>query len=215
MEKELRDLYSKKDLLRDHRRERGFPIVALAGYTQSGKTTFFNRMSAEHKDTGLGPFTTLSTFARIIDHQNNGGDNFSFILIDSIGFIEDMHPTILKAFNTTLGEITNADLILLFVDVSEDLESVFRKLSASKEILKKIATKVPLVICANKTDLCKDDQLEEGKKLISRTFDGVPLVELSALKGNNTEEVVKQAYNHLNGSATFAPSGSLELHSSP
>src|SRR6266568_2091462 len=61
MEKELRDLYSKKNLLRDHRRERGFPIVALAGYTQSGKTTFFNRMSAEHKDTGLGPFTTLST----------------------------------------------------------------------------------------------------------------------------------------------------------
>jgi GTPase len=90
MEKELRDLYSKKDALRDHRRERGFPIVALAGYTQSGKTTFFNRMSAEHKDTGLGPFTTLSTFARRID-QNNGGDNFSFILIDSIGFIEDMH----------------------------------------------------------------------------------------------------------------------------
>ena len=213
MEKELRDLYSKKNLLRDHRRERGFPIVALAGYTQSGKTTFFNRMSAEHKDTGLGPFTTLSTFARRID-QNNGGDNFSFILIDSIGFIEDMHPTILKAFNTTLGEISNADLILLFVDISEDLESVFRKLTASKEILTKIASKVPLVICANKTDLCNDDTLQEGKKLISRTFEGIPLVELSALKGNNTEEVVKQAYTHLNGSASLVPSSSLELHSS-
>src|SRR5712692_8523652 len=214
MEKELRDLYSKKDALRDHRRERGFPIVALAGYTQSGKTTFFNRMSAEHKDTGLGPFTTLSTFARRID-QNNGGDNFSFILIDSIGFIEDMHPTILKAFNTTLGEISNADLILLFVDISEDLESVFRKLTASKEILTKIASKVPLVICANKTDLCNDERLEEGKKLISRTFKDIPLIELSALKGNNTEEVVKQAYHHLNGSASLVTSGSLELHSSP
>ena len=126
-----------------------------------------------------------------------------------------MHPTILKAFNTTLGEISNADLILLFVDVSEDLESIFRKLTASREILKKIATKVPLVICANKTDLCNDDRLQEGKKLISRTFDGVPLVELSALKGNNTEEVVKQAYHHLNGSASLVPSASLELHSSP
>ncbi len=214
MEKELRDLYSKKDALRDHRRERGFPIVALAGYTQSGKTTFFNRMSAEHKDTGLGPFTTLSTFARRID-QNNGGDNFSFILIDSIGFIEDMHPTILKAFNTTLGEITNADLILLFVDISEDLESVFRKLNASKEILKKIAAKVPLVICANKTDRSSAQQLEEGKKLISRTFEGVPLIELSALKGINTDEVVKEAYHHLNGSASPSPSSSLELPSSP
>jgi GTP-binding protein HflX len=126
-----------------------------------------------------------------------------------------MHPTILKAFNTTLGEITNADLILLFVDVSEDLEFVFRKLTASKEILKKIASKVPLVICANKTDLCSDDRLEEGRKLISRTFEGAPLVELSALKGNNTEEVVRQAYEHLNGAASLAPHGSLELHSSP
>jgi len=156
----------------------------------------------------------LSTFARRID-QNNGGDNFSFILIDSIGFIEDMHPTILKAFNTTLGEISNADLILLFVDVSEDLESIFRKLNASKEILKKIAAKVPLVICANKTDRSSDLQLEEGKKLISRTFEGVPLIELSALKGINTEAVVKEAYHHLNGSASPTPSSSLELHSSP
>jgi GTPase len=214
MEKELRDLYSKKDALRDHRRERGFPIVALAGYTQSGKTTFFNRMSAEHKETGLGPFTTLSTFARRID-QNNGGDNFSFILIDSIGFIEDMHPTILKAFNTTLGEITNADLILLFVDVSEELGSVFRKLNASRDILKKIAAKVPLVICANKTDRSSTEQLEEGRKLITRTFEGVPLIELSALKGINTDEVVKEAYHHLNGSASPTPSSSLELPSSP
>jgi GTP-binding protein HflX len=214
MERELRDVYSKKNLLRDHRRERGFPIVALAGYTQSGKTTFFNRMSSEHKDTGLGPFTTLSTFARRID-QNNGGDNFSFILIDSIGFIEDMHPTILKAFNTTLGEISNADLILLFVDVSEEQESIFRKLTASKEILKKIAAKVPVVICANKTDLCSEDQLQAGKKLISRTFEAVPVIELSALKGFNTNQVVAEAYHHLNGTTPFAHGGSLELRSSP
>ncbi len=212
MEKELKDLYSKQSLLREHRRERGFPIVALAGYTQSGKTTFFNRMSAEHKVTGLGPFTTLSTFARRID-QNNGGDNFSFILIDSIGFIEDMHPTILKAFNTTLGEISNSDLILLFVDVSENLEIIFRKLTASKETLQKIAPKISLVVCANKTDLCKEDQLEEAKKLISRTFEGAPLIELSALKGHHTADVAKEAYRHLNGSAIPGPSGSLELHS--
>ena len=213
MERELKDVYSKKNALRDHRRERGFPIVALAGYTQSGKTTFFNRMSAEHKDTGLGPFTTLSTFARRID-QNNGGDAFSFILIDSIGFIEDMHPTILKAFNTTLGEISNADLILLFVDISEELEAIYRKMTASKEILNKIAAKVHIVICANKTDLCTIDQLTEAKKLISRTFDEVPIIELSALKGTHTDDVVKEAYHHLNGSTMPAPTGSLELRSS-
>lgn len=215
MEKELRDVYSKKTAVRDHRRERGFPIVALAGYTQSGKTTFFNRMSSEHKDTGLGPFTTLTTFARRIDQNNGHNDQFSFILIDSIGFIEDMHPTILKAFNTTLGEITNADLILLFVDASEDLESIHRKLTASKEILNKIAAKVPLVICANKTDLTNPDQLQEAKKLIARTFETTPMISLSALKGTNTNEVVDEVYHHLNGVPALAPTSSLELDSTP
>ena len=179
LEEELRDVYKKKKALTDRRRELGFPIVALAGYTQSGKTTFFNRIVAEHKDTGLGPFTTLSTFARRVEYHN-GADAFSFILVDSIGFIEDMHPIIIKAFNTTLGEISNSDLILLFIDISEDEETVYRKITASNEILKRIAPNVPLVVCVNKIDRCDNDQLREGEKLVSRVFPGTPQVALSA-----------------------------------
>lgn len=198
VEKELKDVNAKSKTLREHRRELGFPIVALAGYTQSGKTTFFNRMVSEHKATGLGPFTTLSTYARRVDYQN-GMDAFSFILVDSIGFIEDMHPIILKAFNTTLGEITNSDLILLFVDISEDEEKVFRKITASGQILKQIAPNVPLLVCINKVDKTGESQLEEGKALVSRVFPGISTVALSALKGRNTEEVIKLGYEHLNG----------------
>ena len=198
MEKELNDVYEKKKTLRDRRRELGFPIVALAGYTQSGKTTFFNRMVAEHKDTGLGPFTTLSTFARRVDYRN-GADAFSFILVDSIGFIEDMHPIILKAFNTTLGEISNSDLIFLFLDISEDEETVYRKLTASSESLKRIAPNTPLLVCVNKIDRCGEDHLRKGMELVSRIFPGTPKVALSALKGGNTEEVVRLGYQHLNG----------------
>jgi GTP-binding protein HflX len=198
VEKELRDVYAKSKTLREHRRELGFPIVALAGYTQSGKTTFFNRVVSEHKVTGLGPFTTLSTYARRVDY-NSGMDAFSFILVDSIGFIEDMHPIILKAFNTTLGEITNSDLILLFIDISEDEEIVFRKINASSQILKQIAPKVPLLVCINKVDKSNESQLEEGKALVSRLFPGIPQVALSALKGLNTEEVLRLGYQQLNG----------------
>ena len=197
LEDDLNDVYRKKKALTDRRRELGFPIVALAGYTQSGKTTFFNRMVAEHKDTGLGPFTTLSTFARRVDYQN-GADAFSFILVDSIGFIEDMHPIIVKAFNTTLGEISNSDLILLFIDISEEEEIVYRKIIASNEILKKIAPNVPLVVCINKIDKCSESQLKEGGKLVSRIFPGIPQVALSAKKGRNVDEVVRLGYQHLN-----------------
>jgi GTPase len=198
VEKELRDVYAKSKTLREHRRELGFPIVALAGYTQSGKTTFFNRVVSEHKVTGLGPFTTLSTYARRVDY-NSGMDAFSFILIDSIGFIEDMHPIILKAFNTTLGEITNSDLILLFIDISEEEEIVFRKINASSQILKQIAPNVPILVCINKVDKSNESQLEEGKGLVSRLFPGIPQVALSALKGSNTEEVLRLGYQQLNG----------------
>lgn len=197
VEKELRDVYTKKKALREHRRERGFPIVSLAGYTQSGKTTFFNRMVSEHKETGLGPFTTLSTFARRVDY-NNGGDAFSFILVDSIGFIEDMHPIILKAFNTTLGEISTSELILLFIDISEDEEMVYRKVTASNQILKQIAPNVPTLICINKIDRTEENQLEEGRRLVARVFPGIPQIALSALKGSNTEEVLRLGYQHLN-----------------
>src|SRR5438046_70058 len=200
----------KKKALRERRRELGFPIVALAGYTQSGKTTFFNRMVAEHKATGLGPFTTLSTFARRVDYQN-GADAFSFILIDSIGFIEDMHPIIIKAFNTTLGEISDSDLILLFIDISEDEEIVFRKIIASNETLKRIDTNVPLIVCVNKIDRCGQDQLREGEMLVSRVFPKTPQVALSALKGQNTQEVVRLGYQQLNGGDGQK---TLELHSS-
>ena len=207
MEKELKEVYEKKKALRDRRRELGFPIVALAGYTQSGKTTFFNRVVSEEKETGLGPFTTLSTFARKVDY-NNGADAFSFILVDSIGFIEDMHPIILKAFNTTLGEISNSDMILLFVDISEEKESIYRKLTASNEILKRIAPNVPLILCINKIDRCDENQIQQGKSLVSQVFPGTPQIALSALKGANTVEVLRLGYQHLNGGIK---TGTLEL----
>ena len=191
LEKQLEDVYKKKGITRGHRRELGFPIIALAGYTQSGKTTFFNKVTSEKKETGLGPFTTLTTFARKVELDSN--HSFNAILIDSIGFIEDMHPIIVKAFNTTLGEISNADLVLLFVDVSEAEESIFRKITASKDVLKKIGPDLPLIICVNKTDRCTEAQLHEAKMLISRVFPETPQVSLSALRGSNISDVLRLA----------------------
>ena len=191
LEKELKDVYQKKNITRDHRRELGFPIIALAGYTQSGKTTFFNKVALEKKETGLGPFTTLTTFARRVELDQT--HSYSAILIDSIGFIEDMHPIIVKAFNTTLGEISNSDLVLLFVDASEELEFVFRKLEASNKVIKQIAPDLPLIVCVNKVDRCSEDHLREAKTLISRVFGELPQVSLSALKGSNVNDVLQLA----------------------
>jgi GTP-binding protein HflX len=188
IESQLRDLYSQKDSLRERRHDLGFLVVALAGYTQSGKTTLFNRLSKESKTVGLGPFTTLSTSARRITVEKSS-DKSSFILVDSIGFIEDMHPIILNAFNTTLGEILQADLILLFVDVSDDLPTLRRKLATSRKILMQSDVMSKIIVCANKVDRISEEALDNVKKEIESSFPALPIAAISATTGKDVDKL--------------------------
>jgi GTP-binding protein HflX len=191
IEKKLATINNKKDLLRKRRHELGYPIVALAGYTQSGKTTFFNRIVHENKTTGLGPFTTLSTFARKASTRLDDS-TVEFILIDSIGFIDDMHKTIVDAFNATLSEIAYADTIVVFVDVSEDPKTLERRLVASNKILRQIGATGSLVIAANKTDLLNLESVEKGVEIISKHFPGVNIVRTSAKNGENADQLLRE-----------------------
>jgi len=196
IEKELDDIYEKKMLKRDHRRELGYPIVALAGYTQAGKTSFFNLMTNENKTVGLGPFTTLSTFARKAQIPDNSGGEF--ILIDSIGFIEDMHPIILKAFHATLGELATADLVLLFIDASDDNFPLERKVRSCSQILREMDVTSPTLICANKIDLVSTEQLEEALKVIHRYFLEEKIVPASVKNGTNLNSILGEIMTLIN-----------------
>lgn len=184
----LRTEHSKKSKLRERRHELGYPIIALAGYTQSGKTTFFNHLVAESKPVGLGPFTTLTTCARKVNH--NGRD---MILVDSIGFIEEMHPIILNAFNVTLGEIANADLVLLFVAANEGLTVIHKRLASSNKVLREIGLNCQLFLCANKIDLVNHESLQKVKSAMEWHFPGVPQFTISAKTGENVEQVLDAA----------------------
>jgi len=186
IESELEDIYEKKMLKRDHRRELGFPTVALAGYTQAGKTSYFNHMTHEEKSVGLGPFTTLTTFARKANYGSAPGSG-EFIMIDSIGFIEDMHPIILKAFHATLGELAAADLVLMFVDASDRKFPLERKVRSCCQILREVDINATTVICANKIDLMSAEQLEEAKEIIGKYFINEEIVPLSVKTGENLD----------------------------
>jgi len=185
----LEEVHEKKAILRERRRELGYPIVALAGYTQSGKTTFFNRLVSESKSVGLGPFTTLSTYARRMSLADETS-NIDFILVDSIGFIEDMHPIILKAFNATLSEITNADLILLFVDLSDDLGVVNRRIASTNKILREIDVRSEMIVCANKVDLVDGEHARRANEIIKQHMLGVDIVDVSAKTGENLDKAL-------------------------
>ena len=189
IEDELEDIYKKKMLKRDRRHELGFPIVALAGYTQAGKTSFFNTLAHEDKSVGLGPFTTLSTFARKA-YTGANPDSLEFIIIDSIGFIEDMHPVILKAFHATLGELATADLVLLFVDASDDDFPLERKIRSCAQILREVDITAPTMICANKIDMISDDRLQAAQGIIRKYFANEQIVPVSVRTGVNLNRVL-------------------------
>lgn len=188
IEAELDDIYKKKMLKRDHRRELGFPIVGLAGYTQAGKTSFFNLATHEDKTVGLGPFTTLATFARkaYTDPDSESGE---YILIDSIGFIEDMHPIILKAFHATLGELTTADLVLLFIDASDEGFPLERKVRSCAQILSELEITSSTIICANKMDLVTPERLDESIAVIRKYFLNEDIVPVSIKTRENLDKV--------------------------
>ena len=192
IEGELRDIRSKSSRLREHRGKAGFRIVALTGYTQSGKTTLFNRLASESKEIGLGPFTTLSTFARKISTQTTGNFEDSFIMIDSIGFIEDLSPLLLSAFHTTLNELANSDLVLLFVDGSDDLATVIRKVTASHEIMNKEIHGVPILICINKVDLATREHLDKVLAETRKIFEMDEIIEISSKTGANLPNLLQK-----------------------
>ncbi len=188
IERELEEIRAKKANLREHREKTGFRTVALTGYTQSGKTTLFNKVASETKVTGMGPFTTLSTFARKVSMPRKE----EFILIDSIGFIEDLNPMLLSAFHTTLYELANSDLILLFVDGSDSIQTAKRKLSASHEVMEKEISGVPVLICINKVDIASREHLDEVLDETRKIFGTGEIVEISSKTGANVPNLLQR-----------------------
>jgi GTP-binding protein HflX len=211
IESELEDIYRKKMFKRDRRRELGFPIVALAGYTQAGKTCYFNLVAHEDKTVGLGPFTTLTTFARKAYTAPNP-ESGEFILIDSIGFIEDMHPVILKAFHATLGELATADLVLLFIDASDRKFPLERKVRSCSQILREVDITAPTIICANKIDLVSPEELEESKAIIRKYFISEEIAPVSVKTGENLDSLLTMIRLKLQTQKLIVKSGKQQSH---
>lgn len=114
----LKESKNKRDLYHQQRLKTGIPVVSLVGYTSSGKTTLFNLLTAEHKETASSLFTTLSTTTRSVRID----EETSVLLTDTVGFISRLPTYMVDAFKSTLEESLSADLILLLVDSSEDLQ---------------------------------------------------------------------------------------------
>jgi len=126
------------------------------------------------------------------------GSAASFILIDSIGFIEDLNPILLNAFHTTLSELANSNLILLIVDGSDNIQTAKRKLSASHEVMEKEISGVPVLICINKMDATSREHLDKILQETRRIFATEDVLEISSKTGANVQNLLQKIAVRLN-----------------
>jgi len=120
IESELAKVKRTRALHRQSRRRVPYPIVALVGYTNAGKSTLFNRMTAASVLSADMLFATLDPTLRAVALPHGA----RFILSDTVGFISDLPTMLIAAFRATLEEVVEADVILHVRDVShEDAEA--------------------------------------------------------------------------------------------
>ncbi len=165
------------------RKEVGMPQVAITGYTMAGKTSLFNLLTRESKGIDGRPFATLSTYSRLVSFHGKRA-----ILTDTIGFIDDLPPLLIKSFYATISEVTYADVVLLVVDASEEDEEVKRKLSVSLNVFDSLAVNRQRVLAVmNKIDLLSPADLPRVNDLASRL--GLRFVDVSAKMGIGIDEL--------------------------
>ncbi|MFQ5970193.1 MAG: GTPase HflX [Nitrososphaerales archaeon] len=182
LKQKLGKVSNRRDLFRYQRIKQGFPLVLLAGYTASGKTTLFNLLTGENHDIGKGMFTTLATYTRALALLKG-----KVLVSDTVGFISKLPAYMIEAFKSTLDELTYANIVLLIIDINGPLVEVARKYDSCLEILNELhvpQTKVLNVL--NKIDLTsEEDAMEKVKQL--GMFENRRYIMVSAKTGHNVE----------------------------
>jgi GTPase len=176
---------SSRSVHRIERRKLGMPFVSLAGYTSSGKTTLFNKLTSESREESPSLFTTLTTTTRAVGLAERGK---KVMLSDTVGFISRLPTYMIEAFKSTLEELTYSDLVLLLVDASEDPESIGIKLSSCLEILKQLEVDPKNVLLVlNKIDLLKERMTGSSEEVA--LYQGLSSVKISAVRGDGMRQL--------------------------
>jgi GTP-binding protein HflX len=149
LKRKLAHVRSSRSVMRAERERAQLPSVALAGYTNAGKSTLLNALTGA--DTGVRDrlFHTLDPTTRVL--RAGGRD---YLLTDTVGFIRKLPHQLVEAFGATLEETRRADLILHVVDASVPEEELLAMTSAVEDVLLEIgADEAPRVLVLDKADL--------------------------------------------------------------
>jgi len=181
---------------REQRRESGFDLVALAGYTNAGKSTLLRRLADDldvDENEGRHPdldetaesedrlFTTLGTTTRRASMGKR-----EVLVTDTVGFISELPHWLVESFKSTLDSVYRADLVLLVVDATESIESIREKLVTCHDTLYE-RNEAPIVTVLNKVDEVDDEELDRKRDALSALAPNP--VAVSAREGTGTDRL--------------------------
>ncbi|NCQ52800.1 MAG: GTPase HflX [Caldiserica bacterium] len=178
LEEKLDSIKKQREARRKRRLRSNIPIVAIAGYTNSGKSTLMNRLTDAGAYVENRLFATLDTLVRV---GNVVGD-YKVIFIDTIGFIRDLPHTLIYAFHSTLEEILDAWVAIILVDASD--QDFNEKFNTVKETIKELGGEnITQLIVFNKIDKISSEKLDTLKLQYKNALF------ISALSGRGIDEL--------------------------
>jgi GTP-binding protein HflX len=153
--------------------------IALAGYTNAGKSTLLNELTQAEVEVQDKMFTTLGTTTRRYIYKD-----LPVMITDTVGFIQDLPTTLIDAFRSTLEESLETDYVAVIVDISEILSEVERKVKTTLDVLHDLGVKDQHIwLILNKIDNLKEEDLTWIQEWVENTYQIYPHCFISAKKG--------------------------------
>jgi len=179
LKRRLKDLERQRETRRSERRRTEIPTIALAGYTNAGKSTLLNALTGAEVSVENRLFETLDPTTRGFEH-----DGRRYLVTDTVGFIRRLPHQLVEGFASTLEETLVADMVLHVVDASSSEDEQDRQREAVDDVLHEIgAGELPLELVLNKID--RVDPL--GRRRLRNRFPGA--LQVSALDGEGLDEL--------------------------
>lgn len=182
IQRELETVTRTRELHREARRRVPYPVIALVGYTNAGKSTLFNKLTDSEVFAKDLLFATLDPTMREIKLPSGR----SAILSDTVGFVSDLPTTLIAAFRATLEEVIGADIIVHVRDIAHP-DTTSQKADVSRvmdELGIDFADGRPFVEVLNKIDLLDPDAREAALNQAERDEN---VVAMSAVTGENND----------------------------